>query len=334
MRFHRLLPALIWMSPFLFGSDLELSTCHVRVIMSDGTPLPANLKLQIFAAGKRVSEIEVPDSGEMALPPLKAGEYRMQTGGAGTNFLTSGPLHVPVSGECEAGINIVGRADADNRIAEDDVDVEDLRLSRKARETFEHAFADLQHGELKKAAEGFLQVTKLAPRLSRAYNVLGVIADQQGDRDSARGYFNQALELNPRSKTALMNLIKLCMTEKQYDAALNLLDRYRAGTRDNADVHAIAANADLRLERYAAAIREAHAAHALSHLNWESVHVIAATAYEALHQPDQAADEFRTYMQETSNPALRQMAREKIQELRNVAQQRAAEAPIQAFVQP
>jgi tetratricopeptide (TPR) repeat protein len=332
MRVQGLLLVLLSTSAFAFGFDSELRTCHVHVIMSNGTALPANLKLQIFAAGKRISEVEVPESGEVALP-LKAGEYRMQTGGAGTNFLTSGLLHVPMNGDCEAGINIVGRASADNRIAEDDVDIEDLRLSQKARDTFEHAFADFQHGELKKAAEGFLEVTKLAPRLSRTYNVLGVIADQQGDRASARDYFNRALELNPRSRAAMMNLIKLCMSEKQYEAALTLLERYRVGTRDDADVHALAANADLKLQKYDDAIREAHAAHSLSHLNWESVHVIAASAYEALHQPERAAEEFRIYLQETSNPAFRQMAQQKIRELENVAQQNSAAAPINSFVQ-
>jgi tetratricopeptide (TPR) repeat protein len=333
MRSQMLLLVLLCASSCAFGSDSKLRSCRLHVIMSNGTELPAHLKLQIFANGKRVSEIEVPYSGEIALSPLLPGTYRMQTGGAGANFLTSGPLQVPAIGDCEAGINIIGRAGGENRLTEDDVDIEDLRLSNKAREKFERAFADVQHGDLNKAADGFLEVTKMAPRLSRTYNILGVIKDQQGDRVAARGFFNKALELNPRSKAAQMNLIKLCMSEKQYETALAMLDRYRLGTRDDADLHAIAANADLKLERYDAAIREAHAAHALSHVNWESVHVVAATAYEALHLPEKAAEELQTYMQETSNPAFRKMAGEKIRELESVAQQSSAAAPINSFVQ-
>src|SRR6185312_4360583 len=100
MRFHNLLLVFLFTTSFGFGSDSELHACHVHIIMSNGTALPANLKLQVFAAGRRVSETEVPYGGEVVLA-LTAGEYRMQTGGAGTNFLTSGPLHVPVSGDCE-----------------------------------------------------------------------------------------------------------------------------------------------------------------------------------------------------------------------------------------
>jgi Flp pilus assembly protein TadD len=226
----------------------------------------------------------------------------------------------------------VGHADAKNQLVEDDLDVEDLRIPRKARERFEKGFAALQQGELEQAKVDFLEVTRLDPKLSRAYNVLGVISDQQTNRAAARQYFQKALELNPRSKAALMNLAKLCMVEKQYDAALGFLERFRAGSRDHADVYGMEADAYLKLHRYEDAIRAAQAAHRLSHENWDIVHLIAASAYEALHQPELAASEYRLYLDESSNPEMRAVALQKVRNLGGVAQQSQTTVPINSLM--
>ena len=330
MRWIVVFPLLFFVSHLGFASEVESRVCHVQVVMSSGT-LPQDLKLQVFGGGKRISELTVPYDGDALLPALAPGDYRVQTG-IGTNFLTSGPLHVPVSGNCEMRVSILGRADAKNRLIEDDLDVEDLRVPRKAREEFEKGFASLQHGQLNEAKKDFLEVVKLDPKLSRAYNVLGVISDQQKDLAAARQYFEKALELNPRSKSALMNIARLCMAEKQYDAALGFAERYRQGSRDSADVHAMEADAYLKLARYPEAIREAQAAHSLSDQNWETVHLIAASAYEALHQPQMAAAEYRLYIEESSNSEMRAVASRRIRELTGVAQVNPATVPMNSLL--
>lgn len=300
---------------FSLVSESQLQTCHVQVTLSNAEMLPPTLKLQIYQQNRRVAEATVPWNGSITLPPLAAGDYRAQTGGMGKNFLVSKPVHVPPAGPCEMGINIFGRADAKNKLVDDDLELEDLRVSSKARAAFRQAFADFQRGELEKARSGFLRVVQLAPRLSRAYNVLGVISDQLGDRKAGRQYFEKSLELNPRSKTTLMNLAKLLMLEKQFDAALELLERYRQGSPEIAEVHAMEADAYLNLGKYKEAIREASAAHNLPHVNWEMVHTIAARAYEALQQPELAAQEYRRYGEETSNPAMKAFVGQRIRDL-------------------
>ncbi|GEM_PF-3151537 len=329
MRGTAVLSLLLLVSNFGFSSELESRFCHVQVVMSSGT-LPQNLKMQVFGRGKRLAELTVPYNGHVFLPAVAPGEYRVQTG-IGTNFLTSGPLHVPESGICEMRVSIVGRADAKSRLIEDDLDVEDLRVPRKAREEFEKGFAALQRGELDRAREDFLQVIKLDPKLSRAYNVLGVISDQQKDHAAARRYFEKALELNPHSKSALMNMARLCMVEKQYDAALGFVERYRQGSRESADVHAMEADAYLKLGRYPEAIREAQTVHSIAHQNWDTVHLIAATAYEALRQPQSAAAEYRLYIEESSNPEMRAVASQRIRDLGGMAQVSAATVPINSL---
>lgn len=301
-----------------FGSESGFRDCHVQVTMSNG-PVPQSLTLEVFADNNALFRAKVPWNGSIVLPPLAPGEYRLQTG-EGTNFVTSGPLHVPDSGSCEMRINILGQANAAHHIVEDDIDVEDLRVPRKARTTFEKGFSAMQHGQLEEARKDFLEVIRLDPKLSRAYNALGVISGQQKDRTGAREYFEKALELNPRSKSALMNLAKLSMLEKQYNSAIAFLERFRQATPDTADVHAMEADAYLKLANYPEAIHQAQAAHSLPHGNWDTVHLIAATAYEALQQPQMAAVEYKLYLDESSNSEMRAVASRRIKELGNLAQ--------------
>lgn len=324
------LAALILVSSVSFGSTTEPRVCHVQINMSAGS-IPQNTKLQVFAADRRLSEMKIPFDGSLFLPPLAPGEYRVQTG-QGANFVTSGPLHVPELGVCELRVSILGHADAKNQLVEDDLDVEDLRVPQKARERFEKGFAAFQRGELEDAKKDFLEVARLDPKLSRAYNVLGVISDQQKNRAAARQYFEQALALNPHSKMALMNLAKLCMLEKRYDDALIFLERFRVGSREHADIYGMEAEAYLKLGRYPEAIRAAQAAHRLSHRNLETVHLIAAAAYEALHQPGMAAVEYRVYVDESSDPAMRAVASQKIRELSGVAQQSQTPVPMNSLM--
>lgn len=296
------------------AADLQPQSCRVQVLMSSGR-LPAKLKLQIFDGNRRIREIRVPAGGSITIPDLAPGDYRMQTGGVDSNFLTAGPLHVPESGPCELGFTIVGRADSHNAFLEDDVEVEDLRLSPQARSLFQSAFTEFERGELQKARDSFVEVTRLAPKLSRAYNILGVICNQLGDQQSGRQYFEKALELNPRSKPALMNLAKLSIVERRFGEALTILERYRIGTPDIADIHAMEAEAFLKLGKYHEAIREAKASHSLPHANWATVHVIAAASFEALHQPDSAVAEYRQFIAESNQEPLRERAAQRINEL-------------------
>ena len=315
------------------ASDSKLQSCHVQVVMSSGA-VPAKLKLQIFDESRRIREVRVPETGSITIPDLLPGEYRLQTGGVDTNFLTAGPLHVPDSGPCELGFTIVGRADSHSALLEDDVEVEDLRISSRVRSLFQSAFAEFERGELQKARNSFIEVTKVAPKLSRAYNILGVICNQLGDPQSGRQYLEKALELNPRSKPALMNLAKLSIVERRFDEALTILERYRIGTPDMVDIHAMEAESFLKLGRYHEAIREARASHALPHANWATVHVIAAASFEALHQPHNAVSEYQQFITECSQQSLREQAARTISELTSVAvQQPSTPAPMNSLLE-
>ena len=281
MRYGCLPVLIISVSCFLqAGIDSSNPACLVHVNMADGSSLPAHSPMQVFGSTGKLLEKDVPADGTVTFSRLAAGEYRIQVGSAAQRFLITGPLQVSDGQACALTLSIAGRSDATNKLAEDDVDVEDLRVSGKARSLFERGFAEFERGELDKAKEKFIAVTRLAPSLSRAYNILGVIEYQQNHKSDARRYFEMALALNPVSKPALLNLAKLSATEGQYSAAIDLLERYRSGLPESADVHAMEADLYFKMGRFSEAIRQAQTTNALSHGNWAVVHLIAGKAYE------------------------------------------------------
>jgi len=333
MRFSAVLGfVLSWSCAFIFGSDAPLRDCRISVAMADGASLPAGLQLSLFDGERRIAEVKVPKTGVMSLSQLQPGNYRLQISGTRRSFLTSGPLYVDSASPCQLGIDLAGHADSSNKIAAEEVDVEDLRLSDKARSLFEGAFSAFRQGQLEKAKQGFLEVVQIDPKLARAYNVLGVILTQQGDRTAARNSFETALQLNPHNKSALLNFAKLALAEKKYQEVIELTERYGQGTRDIADAHAFKAEAHFRLGNFEQAVHEARAAHALPHVNCAYVHMLAAASLEALHRPEAAVEEYRLYLAESKTDVNREVAVHRIRDLTSPVAGGTSPLPGNAFV--
>jgi hypothetical protein len=332
MRFTAVLGfVLLASSGFIFGSDARLRDCRVAIAMADGAPLPTGLQLSLFEGDHRIDKVKIPGTGMLSLsqPP---GNYRVQIAGTAGRFVTSGLLHIDSDSPCQVAIDLPARTDSEKKILEEEVDVEDLRISGKARSLYERAFSAFTAGQLERAKEGFQQVVQADPKLGRAYNVLGVIFTQQGDRIAARNSFETALQLNPRSQTALLNLAKLSIAEKKYQEVLQLMDRYSAGNREIADVHAFKTEAYLALGKFEQAVNEAHAAHALPHSNIAYVHELAAAALEALHRPESAVDEYRLYLAEAKGNVSRELALGRIRDLTSAVASGTSAVPGNAFV--
>jgi Flp pilus assembly protein TadD len=293
--------------------------------MANGSPLPQKMRADVFYGDRKISSVELGARQPVRSLALAPGDYRVQINGKDVSYVYTGHLHVDETLPCVYQASLTGRTTMGG-LTDDEVDVEDLRISGKTRSIFEAGFSALEHGQLQPAKDLFLKVIALSPNLSRAYNILGVISDQQGDHAAAEQYFDKALELNPRSQSAKLNLAKLFMAERHYREGLTLLDQF--GATENTDVLVMKAQANLQLGRFGEAIKQARAVHLLSHANWASVHVIAAQAYEHMSQPELARVEYETYVRESPQGDLRAAASKRMQELgpTGVAE-RSASAP-------
>jgi Tfp pilus assembly protein PilF len=326
MRNQYVIFASVLLSSFSLASTGPRQHCELRLVMANGSPLPQKAHAEIFDGDRKVSSVDLGANKPVGSLEIAPGDYRVQINGKDISYVYTGHLHVEETEPCAFHASLTGRATTGG-LTDDEVDVEDLRITGKTRSTFQAGFTALEHGQLQPAKELFLKVIELAPNLSRAYNILGVISDQQGDLAAAQGYFEKSMELSPRSLSTKLNLAKLFMVQRQYRDALALLNEF--GPTENTDVLVMKAQADLQLGRFDEAVKQARAVHLLSHSNWASVHVIAAQAYEGMNQPQLARVEYETYMRESPKGSLGAAASKRVQELGSagVAERSASEPP-------
>jgi Flp pilus assembly protein TadD len=317
--------ASVLLSSFSLASTGSLQHCEFRLAMADGSPLPQKTRADVFDGDRKISSLELGAHKPVRSLELAPGDYRVQINGKDVSYVYTGHFHVDETLPCVYQASLTGRTTTGG-ITDDEVDVEDLRVSGKTRSTFEAGFSALEHGQLQPAKDLFLKVIEQSPNLSRAYNILGVISDQQGDHAAAEQYFDKALKLNPRSQSAKLNLAKLFLAERHYRESLMLLDQF--GATDNTDVLVMRAQANLELGRFDETIKQARAVHLLAHSNWASIHVIAAQAYERLSQPELARVEYETYVRESPQGNFRAAASKRMQELDSVGvAERSASTP-------
>ncbi len=83
-----------------------------------------------------------------------------------------------------------------------------------------------QMGKFEEAKSVLTGLISRFPRYSEAYTNLGVIFWQEGNQKSALKYFNEALNVDPYNRDAILNCSELLMTLKRFEEAKNILKSY------------------------------------------------------------------------------------------------------------
>ena len=89
----------------------------------------------------------------------------------------------------------------------------------------QQAVAHHQAGRLAEAETLYQQILSKAPADAEALRLMGVLARQRGQSDSARDYLLRALQSNPNSAWACFDLARLEIDRKEIEAAVPLLER-------------------------------------------------------------------------------------------------------------
>jgi len=173
-----------------------------------------------------------------------------------------------------------------------------LNVPAAARKAYEQAYEAMNKQEWEKSRTFFETAISKYPQYDMAYNGLGAIQMQLNDEAGARKSFEKAIELNPDFAGANRSLAKLLLRDHNNREALPLLLRSLATEPDSVWALVNAANSELLLQNYDDAVLYAHKAHALPHQDFATVHIVAARAFEATQQPDQAIAEYRLYLTE------------------------------------
>jgi Tfp pilus assembly protein PilF len=195
------------------------------------------------------------------------------------------------------------------------VPVERLNVPEKAQKEFQKGSESLGKKDWAEAKKRFTAAIALYDRYDVAYNGLGMALASSGSAHEARTAFEKAISLNENFSEAYRNLARISLSERKFDEVDELLTKSLSNDPLNAWALAYSAYAELQLRKFEDALAHARKAHEVGDKGLSSAHIVAALALESTGQADQAAGEYRTYLQEDPNGRDAVRAKEKLASL-------------------
>jgi tetratricopeptide (TPR) repeat protein len=300
-----------------FPSDrpTELS---VRIALMDDRPAPSQLRVQLLTSSELQVNESFTDETGFARFSVRPGNYRIRVTGMQIEETVSSvfsisrvdPAHIEF-----VRVRLLPSKDGTQPPSTGLVSLTQMNIPDKARKEYEKAGKAMQGSNW---AEARLQLEKaiaLYPQFAAAWNDLGVVHMNSGDRAAARAAFEKAIEFDPNYPRAHRNLAMLTFSEGRNDEAAALLEKTLAS--DPLDPQALTLMAQLQLlaGKTEAALANARKVHSVPHEGQAVAHYIAARALEARNLPQEAAAEYRLFLQEAPNSASAPKARAALDKL-------------------
>jgi tetratricopeptide (TPR) repeat protein len=114
------------------------------------------------------------------------------------------------------------------------VSAKELAISPRALQDYRRAQQDLSRRNVDSAVKRLEDAVERAPQFAAAWNTLGVIAYQRKQYDRAEEAFRKALEQDPQSFEALVNLGGVLVTEHKVEEGLSYNERAVAAQPNDA----------------------------------------------------------------------------------------------------
>jgi tetratricopeptide (TPR) repeat protein len=121
---------------------------------------------------------------------------------------------------------------------------------------------------------------------------------KSGDKQKARADWEKTVTLNDHFVPAYLNLAKMAAAELDYKRASELLGKANTADPLNPEGLLLSAQVDLLLKNFDGAIDCAKKLHGMQHQPFAVVHYIAARAYLYKSMPNEAAGEYKQFLEE------------------------------------
>jgi TolA-binding protein len=319
--FATLAAALLLSIPVEAQRELDSSPVQLRVtvVTTDEQPFTTPVRVQLVDASHMVTVEErfTDSTGQVTFRSVHPGRYQVKVRGIGI-IETSENIEVEPHKTTQSIIHVRAAQEADNNKSPGGiVTLANLNIPEKARKEFDHGTEALDHSDLTEAAKHFEKAAKIYPNYASAFNNLGVISARQKDLKTARTYFEKAVSLDTHLSDAYLNLGKLDLNEQRFQNAKQPLERVLDIEPNNLEAMMMMANCELITGQNESAVAYARRIHALPHEKFAAAHLIAAHALEASHRPDQAIEEYKTFLNEAPGSQFAQEAREALTRLQS-----------------
>ncbi len=198
------------------------------------------------------------------------------------------------------------------------VAVADLNVPDAAAKEFKKANELMEKNDLVEARKHFDKAIKIYPSYASAYFGEGVLEYKSGDKQKAREDFEKTLTLNDHFVLAYFNLATMAMKENDYKRADELLNKANTADPVNPQGLLLTAQVDLLLKNYDGAVECARRLHTMQqHQAFAIVHYIAARAYLYKQKLDEAAAEYKHFLEEAPTDSRVPKVREELAALTN-----------------
>lgn len=134
------------------------------------------------------------------------------------------------------------------------------------------------------------------PKDFMAWTEIGTIKFKQGRFAEAEKPYQQALETNSSYIVALMNLGKLRIAEKKYDAAIEVFNRAVAAHPRSADANYFLGEAYLQIKKGSKAVGYLNEALRLDPMGKAEIHLRLAALYNGAGMKDKAVQEYEQFL--------------------------------------
>ena len=270
---------------------------YVQVAFPNGTAVPVGTRIVVTGESTGVPMPLFTNRDGGARVHLRAGAYKVQVFSNDIETDSATATFQVYPGETSSNEYVTVRHKVNASDARP-ISATALQIPDNAREAFAKGMRDLHSSKNGSAKKHLQQAVKIFPRYGEALNVLGVLAMQEKDVATAEQLFRQAIAADPDITLPLINLSRIFLQRREYPAGEQLVNRAVQLDPRNPEALALQAYFALLQNHFDDAIAVANRVHGLEHKQYASVHFMAAKAYERKHRNDDAAGEYRLYLQE------------------------------------
>ena len=286
------------------GGGVDYTAMQIRVQLQDAQGVP-------------LQETAPRSDGKVTLRVCSRATYRVRVTGADIEESAADDVQ---PGRGDRMMTIVLRhkgSKQKSKAGKGTIAVNRLRVPKKAQKELEQGDRELAKGNLQKARYDFERAIEIYPSYDQAYNNLGVVLMQSGDREAGREAFEKAVALNDHFARAYVNLAKIAFDDRQYSKACDLVRKSLSSEPLNPGALFVAAEASFFTRSFRDTVTYTRTLHTLPHEKFALAHFLSGKSLEAQNLPAAALAEYELFVKEDPNDSNVPKALEAMRALRS-----------------
>ena len=290
----------------------------VRVSTTDDRPAPKHLRVELVTTAELFVSSAFTDDEGGAEFSARPGNYRLRVTGIEIEEAVS-PVFTIYRGDQTSfqhvRVALKNSDKTETKATSATISQASLNIPGNARKEYNKGGKAMKDGNWAEARSRLEKAIALYPQFTAAYNDLGVVFMSTEEKQKGRAAFEKAVEIDPNYGRAYRNLALMKLSEGNPAEAMPLAEKALASDPLDPQALLLLAQICLQTGKWEDAVVYARKVHDVPHEAFAVAHVIAARALEKRNLVDEAAAEYRLFLQEAPNSASAPKARAALEKL-------------------